>query len=372
MLLQSDLRASYFAHQAEIDTAISRVLNSGWYILGQEVEDFERAFAAYLGVNHTIGVANGTEALEIALRACGVGTGDIVITVSHTAVATVAAIELIGATAHLVDVDPQTFTMELNQLEDAIKKSQQKRLPLRAIVPVHLYGHPANLPAIMALADRYQLYVIEDCAQSHGAVSHGRKTGSWGHLAAFSFYPTKNLGALGDGGAVVTNDAKLANKIRCLREYGWQQRYISEIPGMNSRLDPLQAAILKVKLRYLEEENKQRQTLAHLYDNLLAQTSLSLPQKYGPVEHVYHQYVIRTPQRNQLQEFLKTHAINTLIHYPVPIHQQPAYRGRVTLSLPETEKICQAILSLPMHPYLSAAQIERVSDLVTYWSLEKT
>ncbi|MGF1986574.1 MAG: DegT/DnrJ/EryC1/StrS family aminotransferase [Nostoc sp. ZfuVER08] len=374
---QTDPQASYQAHQAEIDAAIHQVLDSGWYILGRQVEAFEQEFASYLNVKDAIGVANGTDALAIALRSLGIGVGDAVITVSHTAVATVAAIELVGATPVLVDIDPQTYNLDLNCLEETIIEILNTTSPkaiLKAIIPVHLYGHPANIQAIAELARRYQLYVVEDCAQSHGAQYKGRKTGTWGDLAAFSFYPTKNLGALGDGGAVVTNDLNLAQKVRSLREYGWQERYISKIPGMNTRLDELQAAILRVKLRYLDGENAQRQQLANTYNQLLATTSLVLPHQQSEVEHVYHQYVVRSQKRDHLKAFLKEYAIGTLIHYPVPVHLQPAYEKRVLIAkqkLKNTEQISREILSLPMHPYINAEQAEYISQVIALWHNQK-
>lgn len=364
----TDPKASYVAHKEEIDQAIHRVLDSGWYILGQEVAAFEQEFAHYLGVRQAIGVANGTDALEIALRACGIGIGDAVITVSHTVVATVAAIELIGAMPLLVDIDPKTFTLEPNRLEDAIAK--HKGSPLKAIIPVHLYGYPADMSAIMDIARHYGLYVIEDCAQSHGAAFQKKKTGTWGHLAAFSFYPTKNLGALGDGGAVVTDDLELAKKMRSLREYGWQQRYISDFAGMNTRLDELQAAVLRVKLQYLEQENNQRRHLADIYNKLLSATPLLLPECDRDADPVYHQYVVQSRHRDHLKEFLKTNSVGTLIHYPVPVHRQPAYQGRVNLGsggLPETEKACQKILSLPMYPQMTNEQAQQVAELIAHW-----
>src|SRR5258708_7742541 len=259
----SDPAANYPAHKREIAPAIGAVLAGGSYILGPQVEAFEREFAAYLGVSHAIGVASGTDALHLALRACGVRPGDGVLTVSHTAVATVAAVELAGAAPVLVDIDPATFTLDCSALEAAVRTDWGVRL--KAIIAVHLYGHPANMPAVMDIAGRHGLHVIEDCAQSHGASIAGRKTGSWGHVAAFSFYPTKNLGALGDGGAVVTNDSAFADRLRSLREYGWRRRYISDEPGMNSRLDELQAAVLRVKLPYLDSENACRSKHAEAY-----------------------------------------------------------------------------------------------------------
>ncbi|MEG4804601.1 DegT/DnrJ/EryC1/StrS family aminotransferase [Microcoleus sp. ARI1-B5] len=373
VIFQSNPKANYQAHKAEIDAAIHRVLDSGWYILGREVEAFEQEFAAYISASHCIGVANGTDALEIALRACGIGSGDAVITVSHTAVATVAAIELTGATPVLVDVDPVTFTMDANYLEEAIAQTRQNSSlgNLKAIIPVHLYGHPADMPAIVEIARRHELYVIEDCAQSHGATIEGRKTGIWGDLGTFSFYPTKNLGALGDGGAVVTNHAPLAEKVRSLQQYGWRERYISDIPGMNTRLDELQAAILRVKLAHLDEENYRRQQVAnHIYDTLLFNTPLKRPQKSGNIDHVYHQYVVRDKERDDLRAFLKDNSIGTLIHYPLPVHLQPAYQGRVAVAgmgLEVTEQIGREILSLPMYPQLSDEQVQQVSKKITVW-----
>jgi dTDP-4-amino-4,6-dideoxygalactose transaminase len=269
MILQSNPKANFLAHEAEIRSAIARALESGWYILGGEVAAFEKEFAAFLGARHVVGVGNGTDALALVLRACGIGPGDAVITVSHTAVATVAAIELTGASPVLVDVEPETFTMDVNCLEEAIRESVSKKLRLKAIVPVHLYGHPADMAAIMEIARRHGLRVIEDCAQAHGAVISGKMTGTFGDAAAFSFYPTKNLGALGDGGAVATDDPALAEKISQLREYGWKNR-ISQYAGLNSRLDEIQAAILRVKLKYLSAENARRREIAKLYDILLS------------------------------------------------------------------------------------------------------
>lgn len=372
VIFQSNPKANYQAHKAEIDAAIHRVLDSGWYILGREVEAFEQEFAAYISASHCIGVANGTDALEIALRACGIGSGDAVITVSHTAVATVAAIELTGAMPVLVDVDPVTFTMEPNYLEEAIAQTRQNSSlgNLKAVIPVHLYGHPADMPAIVEIARRHELYVIEDCAQSHGATIEGRKTGIWGDLGTFSFYPTKNLGALGDGGAVVTNHAPLAEKVRSLQQYGWRERYISDIPGMNSRLDEVQAAILRVKLAHLDEENYRRQQVARHYDTLLFNTPLKLPQKCGNIDRVYHQYVVRDKKRDDLRACLKDNSIGTLIHYPLPVHLQPAYHGRVAIGgrgLEVTEQIGREILSLPMYPQLSNEQVQQVSEKITLW-----
>lgn len=355
--------ANYLAHKDEIDAAIARVLSGGRYILGEEVAAFEQEFARYIGVRFGIGVGSGTEALHLAMRACEIGPGDEIITVSHTAVATVAAIELCDAKPVLVDIDPQSFTIDSNQIEAAIMPRT------KAIIPVHLYGHPADMQFIGSIARRHSLYVIEDCAQSHGATYQGRKTGAWGDIAAFSFYPTKNLGALGDGGIVVTDDPELAERARLLREYGWRQRYISEIPGLNSRLDELQAAILRVKLRYLDDENSHRRELAQLYNTLLSSTDLVLPKEKGNVCHVYHQYVVRSQRRDALKSYLKAQGVSTLIHYPIPIHLQPAYRGRLGEKglLPYTERVCREILSLPLYPQLSEKQVRSISELILDW-----
>ncbi len=357
---QSDPKAGYLEHRMEIDIAIKRVLESGWYILGQEVEAFEKDFASFVGVGYAVGVGNGTDALELALRACGIGPGDLVFTVSHTAVATMAAIELVGAAPVLVDIDPDTYTMDPQSLAEALAHSPAGKP--RAILPVHLYGQAADMPAILELARKYKLQVIEDCAQSHGAMLGGRMTGTFGDMAAFSFYPTKNLGALGDGGMVVTADAGLAERVRLLRQYGWRTRYVSEISGGNSRLDEVQAAILRIKLGYLKSDNARRNELARLYDGLLKDTRLTLPKTRLGAAHVFHQYVVRSFRRDALAERLKQEGIGTIIHYPVPIHLQPAYSGRLSrvVSLSHTEKVAQEILSLPMYPQLTNEQVQYV------------
>lgn len=355
--------SGYLAHKEEIDAAISRVLSSGWYILGEEVAAFEQEFASYIGGSFGIGVGSGTEALHIALRACEVGPGDEVITVAHTAVATVAAIELSGARPVVVDIDPQTFTMDPNCIDDAITPKT------KAIIPVHLYGHPADMEAIVAIASQRGLYVIEDCAQSHGAGYKGRKTGAWSDIAAFSFYPTKNLGAIGDGGMIVTNDSGLADRARLQREYGWRRRDDSEMAGMNSRLDELQAAILRVKLQYLDGDNSARRTLAGLYAELLASSNLVLPQEVGDITHSYHQYVVRSEKRDQLKTYLQEHGVGTQIHYPVPVHLQSAYRCRLgdKGKLPVSEKVSTEILSLPIHPHLTEEHVRQISSLILGW-----
>lgn len=363
----SNPKANYLAYKEEIDEAIARVLDSGWYILGQEVNAFENEFAAYVGVSSGIGVGSGTEAIQLALRACDIGEGDEVITVSHTAVATVAAIELAGATPVLVDIDSDTYTINPDNIESAITTRT------KGIIPVHMYGNPADMQSIMRIAHRHNLRVIEDCAQAHGAFHKGRKTGAWGDISAFSFYPTKNLGGIGDGGMVVTNNTALAEKVRLLREYGWRKRYISEFQGLNSRLDEVQAAILRVKLSCLDDDNKRRQKLARIYNDMLSSTSLCLPICDTNATHVYHQYVVRSNARDFFREFLQEKGIGTLIHYPVPIHRQPAYQERLQCvnSMADTEKVAEQILSLPMYPELTSEQIHQVVDAIVSWDTDK-
>jgi len=372
VVLQSDPKANYLAHKSEIDEAIRQTLDSGRYILGGQVSEFEREFAAYIGAKRCVGVANGTDALHLALSAAGVGAGDLVITVAHTAVATVAAVEMAGASPLLVDIDPATFTISPEAVEDAIRNFRDRphihRIGrIRAVLPVHLYGRPADMRAICDIARRYDLKVVEDCAQAHGATIHRFKVGVFGDAAAFSFYPTKNLGALGDGGAVVTNDPEVAERVGLLREYGWRERYVSDQPGFNSRLDELQAAILRVKLKYLDVENARRREIARIYDDRLASTSLRLPERPVGVESVYHQYVARCDERDGLREHLRERGVGTLVHYPVPVHLQPAYRNRVPVhrgALPATEQAARQVLSLPMDAQLSDAQVERVCEAI--------
>jgi dTDP-4-amino-4,6-dideoxygalactose transaminase len=356
LIPQANPKASYIAHKDEIDSAITRVMESGQYILGQEVAAFEEEFAAYIGVRFGIGVSSGTDALHLALRACGIGEGDEIITVSHTAVATVVAIELCRAKPVFVDIDPSTFVIDPDYIERAVTSRT------KAIIPVHLYGHVAEMKSTLSVAHSHRLYVIEDCAQSHGATYGSQKSGAMGDMAAFSFYPTKNLGAFGDGGMVLTNNPELAERVRLLREYGWRQRYTSEISGLNSRLDELQAAVLRVKLKYLDQWNEERRRKASIYTKLLDGTDVVCPTEKEPVRHVYHLYVIRTKKRDSLQAFLKENRIGTLIHYPVPIHLQKAYinLGYHQGDLPLTEQCAQEILSLPFFPEMTESEMEAV------------
>jgi dTDP-4-amino-4,6-dideoxygalactose transaminase len=357
---QSDPGAAYRAQRHEIDAAIARVLTGGWYILGEEVAGFEAEFARYIGTKHGIGVANGTDALVLALRALAVGREDYVITVAHTAVATVAAIELAGARPLLIDIDPASYTMDAAALARVLAAPPGR---IAAIIPVHLYGQPADLRAILPLARERGIPVIEDCAQCHGALFGDRRAGSLGDIGCFSLYPTKNLGALGDGGVIVTADDALAERLRALREYGWRARYVSDISGMNSRLDEIQAAVLRVKLRALDHGNARRQAIAAAYDAGFAGLALNPPWRRPGASHVFHQYVVRTPQRDRLRDALKVRSIGANVHYPVPVHLQPAYHGRIALDpagLPESEAAAGAVLSLPMYPQLEDDGVARV------------
>ena len=360
MIVQTDPRAEYLAYQNEINQAIQAVLTGGRYILGPEVEAFEREFAEFIGTRFGIGAGSGTDALYLALKATGIGPGDEVLTVPHTAVATVAAIEMCGATPVLVDIDQSTYTLDPKRLEAAISPRA------KAVLPVHLYGHPADMAPILKIARRHGLLVVEDCAQAHGATYHEKRVGGIGDISAFSFYPTKNLGAIGDGGLVATNDPGLAEKVRLLRQYGWQERYVSQVTGWNSRLDELQAAILRVKLRHLAEGNRRRRALAELYNEGLRHLPVIIPTHNSGNEHVYHQYVIRHSQRDEMQAFLSARKIVTLIHYPMPIHLQPAYRGRLGASgsFPVSEQAAREILSLPIYPELTDAQVQTVVQAI--------
>ncbi len=356
---QTDPRAAYEAHAGEIDVAIARVLRGGRYLLGPETEAFEAEWARYVGVAHAVTAASGTDALHLALRACGIGAGDEVITVSHTAVATVAAIDLCGATPVLVDIGPDGFNLDPARLQSA--RSDRTC----AVVLVHLYGQPADLEPVVAFCREHGLRLIEDCAQAHGASYGGRRVGSFGDAAAFSFYPTKNLGAIGDGGAAVTNDPALAETMRSLRQYGWrQQRYVSDEPGWNGRMDELQAAVLRVKLRTLDADNDRRRALAAVYDARLEHAPLCRPIERDGTRHVYHQYVVRCADRDTLADGLRAAGVGTLVHYPVPIHAQPAYatRGLASESMRKTETVAREVLSLPMYPQLTPAAAETVAD----------
>jgi dTDP-4-amino-4,6-dideoxygalactose transaminase len=353
-----DLRGQYLSLRAELDAAVAETLESGWYILGAQVKAFEEKFAAYCGLAHGVGVGSGTEALHIALAALDLEPGSEVITVSHTAVATVAALELAGLHPVFVDIDPATYTVAPEKIEAAITPRT------RAILPVHLYGQPANMTPIMEIARRHNLRLVEDCAQAHGATCHGQRVGSLGDIAAFSFYPTKNLGAAGDGGMIVTAEPALAERARLLRQYGWAERYVSHVRGLNSRLDELQAAMLRVKLDHLDRWNERRRALAGLYDELLAGSGLGLPAPEAG--HVYHLYVVRSAEREALREHLKARGVSSLVHYPVPVHLQPAYAdlGYGPGSLPQTERAAAEVLSLPLYPEMTEEMVRRVAECI--------
>ena len=358
---QADPRAGYRERRSEIEAAITRVLDGGAYILGGEVEAFEAAFADFLGVAHAVGVGSGTDAIELALRGCGIGPGDLVFTVSHTAVATVAAIERAGATPVLVDVEPGTYTMAPYEFARVLQTPPPGRPA--AVLPVHIYGQPADLSALAEIARAHGLRLIEDCAQSHGALYRNRSTGSFGDVACFSFYPTKNLAALGDAGMVVTNDAALAAGMRELREYGWRERFVSARPGINSRLDAIQAAILRVRLVFLGTDNARRQAIAERYDEGFASLPVTVPVRRPGTTHVFHQYVIRLAERDRLRAHLRAAGIGTGVHYPVPVHQQPAYSGRLgsgPSGLGVTARAAPQILSLPIYPQLPNQAVDRV------------
>jgi dTDP-4-amino-4,6-dideoxygalactose transaminase len=372
---QCDPLAGYLAQREDIDAAIARVLGNGRYVLGPETEAFEREFAAFVGVRHGVGVANGTDALALALQAIGISAGDAVISVAHTAVATTAAIRQAGANPVFVDIEPRSGLMDPASLEEVLllASATDMQLPagrLRAIVPVHLYGRCVDMARVLQLADRYGLAVVEDCAQAHGAAIGKTKAGAFGAVAAFSFYPTKNLGALGDGGAIVSDNDAIAAQLRLLREYGWKQRYVSTCEGRNSRLDELQAAVLRVKMSRLDEQNQRRREIARRYRQELGDASIILPEPADDAGHVYHQFAIRSGERDALRRFLDADGIGTLIHYPMPIHRQPAYQDPrlAPLPLPVTEAFAASVLSLPMYPQLAAGHVERVIDRLKAWS----
>jgi dTDP-4-amino-4,6-dideoxygalactose transaminase len=355
----ADLQAQYRALKPEIDAAVLRVLESAEFVLGPAVAAFERDFAAYCHASDAIGVNSGTSALHLALLAAGVGAGDEVITVPFTFVATVAAIEYAGARPVLVDVEPDYWTMDPGALEAAITPRT------KAIIPVHLYGQPADMDPILAIARKHGLVVIEDACQAHGSEYKGRRCGSMGQLACFSFYPGKNLGAYGEGGAVVTNDPALAARIRLLRAWGEEQRYEHKYRGFNYRMDGVQGAVLGVKLRYLEAWTERRRQIASQYARRLAGTDAVLPRERESVRHVYHAYVVRVRERERWRARLADAGVQTGVHYPVPVHLQPAYRdlGYGPGDFPVSESAAAQVLSLPVFPELTDVQIDTVAGV---------
>jgi dTDP-4-amino-4,6-dideoxygalactose transaminase len=359
-----DLKAQYLSIKDEIGEAIAAVLESGHFVLGEQVESFEHDFAAYCGARYGVAVNSGTSALHLALLALGVGPGDEVITVPFTFVATVAAIHYTGARTIFVDIDPRSFTMDPHQLEGAITDRT------KAIMPVHLYGQPADMTAISEIARRHGVAVIEDACQAHGAEHCGKRVGSLGDLACFSFYPGKNLGAYGEGGIVVTNHEPLARTIRMMRDWGQERKYHHVLKGYNYRLEAIQGAILGVKLRHLEYWTKARRGHARLYDSFLSQSAVEPPKATPHARHVYHVYAVRSRDRDALQSYLQTRGIQTGIHYPIPVHLQKAYAdlGYRKGDFPHSERAAAQVLSLPMYPELSTPAIEQVAEAVRSFS----
>lgn len=360
-----DLRASQADAQVAIEAAVARVAASGWYILGPEVEAFEREFADFVGVRHCIGVANGLDALHLVLRAWGVGPGDEVIVPSNTYIASWLAVSQAGATPVPVEPDETSHCIDPARIEAAITPRT------KAIMVVHLYGHPCDMGPINAVARSYDLKVLEDAAQGHGATYMGKQVGVLGHAAGFSFFPTKNLGCLGDGGAVTTDDNALAAQIRLLRNYGSPRKYVNVIKGYNSRLDEMQAAVLRAKLPYLPVWNEQRSAIARAYSERLAGVpGLITPTTATACTHVWHQYVIRHPQRDQLQSYLAEKGIGTLVHYPVPPHESEAYSEfGSTENLPIASALARQVLSLPIGPHITEAEVDEVAAAIRSFCL---
>lgn len=355
-----DIQKQYQNYKEEIDEAIHGVLNKSNYILGDEVEKFEEEFANYCETKYCIGVASGTDALFLSLKTLGIGPGDEVITVPNTFIATVLAISMVGAKPVFTEMDSETYNIDVSKIEEKITSKT------KAILPVHLYGQPADIDPILEIAKKYNLFVIEDACQSHGAKYKGRRAGSLGDVAAFSFYPGKNLGAYGDGGAITINNEDLAEKIKILRNYGQKVKYHHLIKGFNSRLDTIQAAILRVKLKYLDEWNQKRRENAQKYNQLLSDLDIVLPKELENTESVYHLYVIQTEKRDKLLEYLTEKEISVGIHYPIPIHLQPAYKDLDYKEgdFPVTEEYCKKIVSLPMFPELTTENIKYICEQI--------
>lgn len=353
-----DLRATYLELRTEINSAVSRVLDSGWYLLGEELGAFESEFAGYCEAEHCVGVANGLDALHLALRALGVGEGDEVIVPSNTYIATWLAVTQVGARPVPVEPDERTYNIDPSRIEAAITPRT------RVIIPVHLYGQAAEMAPILEIARSHRLRILEDAAQAHGARYQGRRVGGIGDVTAWSFYPGKNLGAFGDGGAITTNDAEIAERVRVLRNYGSRVKYVNEVAGFNSRLDEIHAAVLRVKLRHLDEWNARRSAIAARYREELSQLDLVLPFVADGVNPVWHLFVVRTGRREALQAALKVQGVHALIHYPIPPHMQLAYAelGMAAGTLPIAERVHREVLSLPIGPHLSDAEAAAVIE----------
>ena len=369
MIPFGDPSASYQAHKSEIDQAIKRVLDSGWYVLGTEVDAFEKEFASFHGKDfHAVGVANGTDAIALCLRGLGLGSGDEVITPSHTAVATVAGIEQAGCTPVFTDIDSNTRCIDPNSIKENLGGNT------RAIMPVHIYGQPAVMHRILEIAKAHNLAVVEDCSQAHGAEIDGQKVGTFADIAAYSCYPTKNLGGTGDGGVILCRSKELAEKIKSLRQYGWNEARESIIPGFNSRLDELQAAILRVKLQHLSDDNAKRRAIALRYNEGFKELTITLPALAQNELHAMHLYVIECDRRDELMKYLRSHQIGASLHYPKAVHQHDAYANRIRgwEFLPVTDQFYQRSLTLPMYPELSSDAVEHIISTVQNWFWEKS
>ncbi|OGI00446.1 MAG: aminotransferase [Candidatus Melainabacteria bacterium GWF2_37_15] len=358
MLNFSDLKKLNVKYQSEINEAIKKVAESGWYILGREVEAFEEEFAEYCGVKHCIGVGNGLEALSLIIKGYEFKESDEVIVPANTYIASILAVSTSGLTPVFVEPDINTYNIDPEKIEEKITEKT------KIIMAVHLYGQAAKMDKINEIAKKHNLKVIEDTAQAHGAVFEGKRAGNLSDAAGFSFYPTKNLGALGDGGAITTNDDELARKVRILRNYGSKIKYVNLLKGTNSRLDEVQAAILRVKLKYLDEDNQRRRKIARYYLENITNEKIILPQIKDESPHVWHLFVIRTEKRDELQEYLKNNGIQTLVHYPIPPHKQEAYKEYNHLTLPITEKIHREVLSIPISPVMEDWQVKKVVEII--------
>ncbi len=357
MVLLADLKKEYLSISEELNFNIQKVLNSGFYVLGEEVKKFEEEFSKYTGTDYTVGVNSGSDALFLSLKSIGVGKGDEVITVSHTFTSTVDAIVRNGAKPVFVDINPDTYCMDILKIEEKITNKT------KAILPVHLYGHPADMDPICKLKEDYGLYIIEDACQAHGAEYNGKKAGSIGDMGCFSFYPTKNLGAYGDGGAIVTDNEELKEKLIRMRNYGQSEKYHHDFVGINSRLDELQAVILQTKLKHLDGWIESRRKNAEVYTELLKGSDVIAPVEKPYSKHAYHLYVVRSRNRDYLKKKLLKNNIHTQIHYPIPVHKQKAYSSlNNDFSLDTTDQICNEILSLPMHPWMDYEDILKVTD----------
>jgi dTDP-4-amino-4,6-dideoxygalactose transaminase len=354
----NDLKREYAAIGGVVRDAVHRVQERGWFVLGEEVKEFEREFAGYIGSRHCIGVNSGSDALVLALKVTGILPGDEVILPSHTFVATADAVVRNGAIPIFADIDPETYCIDTQ----AIRKIVTPRT--RVILPVHLYGHPADMAPILEIAEEHSLSVIEDACQAHGAEYRDKKAGSIGSIGCFSFYPGKNIGAYGDAGCLVTDDPNLSDRLMMLRNYGQKEKYVSECIGINSRMDEIQAAILRVKLDHLDQWNNRRREIARVYNEIFSGSLIETPVERSYARHVYHLYIVRTTRRDMMRHLLEIQGIETGIHYPVPVHKQPVYRNILgsVFSLPKTEKICNQILSLPMNPWLDEETVQFIAE----------